>query len=217
LISFGFCLFVASSIISEFFKGATAIGHKNQINFAHAVVELTHRNTRRYGGYLVHMGIVLMFVGWTGSAFNTNVTAEIPVGGSFELGKYKMRVAKINTGENPNYKWDAAVLDVTKNGSPIGQLEPERRYYKAAQQGLGHVALRNRLDEDLYINFASADDKATVVTLQAYIFPLVSWIWIGTLVLIAGTLIALVPSKVARQYARTQVVAMAETPVAIEN
>ena len=217
LISFGFCLFVSSSIISEFFKGANAIGQKNNINFAHAVVELTHRNTRRYGGYLVHMGIVLMFVGWTGSAFNTNVTAEIPVGGSFELGKYKMRVAKINTGENSNYKWDAAVLDVTKSGSSIGQLEPERRYYKAAQQGLGHVALRNRLDEDLYINFASADEKATVVTLQAYIFPLVSWIWIGTLVLIAGTLIALVPSKVARQYARTQVVGMAETPVAIKN
>jgi len=216
LTSFGFCLFVASSIISEFFKGAHAIGQKNHLNFAHAVVELTHRNTRRYGGYLVHMGIVLMFVGWTGSAFNRNVTAEVPMGGSFELGKYKMTVAKMNQGENPNYKWDSAVLAVTKNGSSIGEMEPERRYYKAAQQGLGHVALRNRLDEDLYINFASAEAGKSV-TLQAYIFPLVSWIWIGTLVLIFGTLIALVPSKVARQYARTQVVGMAETPVAIEN
>jgi len=217
LISFGFCLFVASTIISEFFRGARAIGQKNNLNFAHAVVELTHRNTRRYGGYLVHMGIVLMFVGWTGSAFNRNVTAEVPVGGSFELGKYRMQVAKMKQGENSNYKWDAAVLEVTKAGTYIGQLEPERRYYKAAQQPLGHVALRNRLDEDLYINFAAADEKGTTVTLQAYIFPLVSWIWIGTLVLIAGTLIALVPSKISRQYARTQVVGMAETPVAIEN
>ena len=103
-----------------------------------------------------------------------------------------------------------------KNGTSIGTMEPERRYYKASAAALGHVALRNRLYEDLYINFAASDGKGKV-TLQAYIFPLVSWIWIGTLVLIAGTLIALVPSKVARQYARTQVVGMAEKHVAVEN
>ncbi len=216
LVSFGFCMFVGVTITSEFFKGARAISQKNQLNFAHAVVELTHRNTRRYGGYLVHMGIVLMFIGWTGSAFNKNYTAEIPVGGSFELGHYKMTVVKINQGDNPNYKWDSALLNVAKSGSDIGQLEPERRYYVAAQQALGHVALRNRLDEDLYINFAQLDDKTNLITLQAYIFPLVSWIWIGTLVLIAGTLIALVPSKSSRQYARTQVVGMVETPVAVQ-
>ena len=73
LISFGFCLFVALTVIVEFYKGARAIAAKNQINFAHAVVELTHRNTRRYGGYLVHMAIVLMFIGWTGAAFNKDV------------------------------------------------------------------------------------------------------------------------------------------------
>ncbi|MGI8988011.1 MAG: heme lyase CcmF/NrfE family subunit, partial [Bryobacteraceae bacterium] len=73
LISFGFCLFVGMTIILEFFKGSRAIAQKNDLNFARAVVELTHRNTRRYGGYLVHMGIVLMFVGWTGSAFDKNV------------------------------------------------------------------------------------------------------------------------------------------------
>jgi cytochrome c-type biogenesis protein CcmF len=95
-------------------------------------------------------------------------------------------------------------------------MEPERRYYKAAQQGLGHVALRDNMLETLYINFASSDGKGKV-TLQAYVFPLVSWIWGGTLVLIVGTLIALVPSKVQRQYARTQIVGVAEKPIAVEN
>jgi cytochrome c-type biogenesis protein CcmF len=215
LVSFGFCLFVAATIVSEFFKGARQIGQKNQLNFAHAVVELTHRNTRRYGGYLVHMGIVLMFVGWTGTAFNRNTTAEVQIGNSFSLGPYTMKVARLNQGDDQNYKWESAVLEVTKNGSPIGTLEPERRFYKASQQPLGHVALRNRLDDDLYINFASGEGQK--VTLQAYIFPLVSWIWIGTLVLVFGTLIALVPSKVARQYARTQVVGLAEKHVSVEN
>ncbi len=82
------------------------------------------------------------------------------------------------------------------------------------------MALHNGLDEDLYVNFAASDEGGKV-TLQAYVFPLVSWIWIGTLVLIAGTLIALVPSKVQRQYARTQIVGVtqgvAEKPIALEN
>jgi cytochrome c-type biogenesis protein CcmF len=216
IISLGLCLFVASTIVSEFFRGSLAIAHKQQINFAKAVIELTHRNTRRYGGYLVHMGIVLMFVGWTGTAFNKNTTAEVPVGGTFSVGSYNLKVSDVNNGDNPNYRWDSAVVDVTRNGKPYATMEPERRYYKAAQQGLGHVALRDNMLETLYINFASSDGKGKV-TLQAYVFPLVSWIWGGTLVLIVGTLIALVPSKVQRQYARTQIVGVAEKPIAVEN
>ncbi len=216
IISLGLCLFVASTIISEFFRGTTAIAQKQHLNFARAAFELTHRNTRRYGGYLVHMGIVLMFVGWSGQAFNKNSTAEVAMGKSFNVGAYTLKVSDLNNGENKNYRWDSAVLDVSKNGKQLGIMEPERRYYKAAQQGLGHVALWNGLYEDLYVNFAASDGKGSV-TLQAYIFPLVTWIWIGTLVLIAGTLIALVPSKVTRQYARTQVVGMAEKKIAVEN
>ena len=214
IVSFGFCMFVASTIVAEFFKGAGAIAARQKLNFPRAVIELTHRNTRRYGGYLVHMGIVLMFVGWTGTAFNKNVTSEVKVGQSFPIGHYTLKVADIHDGNNANYQWDSAILEVSRNGSPIGTMEPERRYYKAAQQGLGHVALRNGLDEDLYINFAALDKN--VVTLQAYIFPLVSWIWIGAIVLVFGTLIALVPSKVQRQYARTQVVGVAERHVHVE-
>ncbi len=137
------------------------------------------------------------------------------LGNSFSLGKYTLKVADLHNGENQNYKWNSAVLQVSKNGRSVGTLEPERRFYNASQQPLGHVALRNGLDEDLYINFASAEGSK--VTLQVYVFPLVSWIWIGTLVLVAGTLVALVPSKVSRQYARTQVVGLAEKHVPVEN
>jgi cytochrome c-type biogenesis protein CcmF len=160
------------------------------------------------------MGIVLMFVGWTGTAFDKNITVDTKVGESFSIGSYRMKVADINKGDNPNYSWESAILQVTKNGSDLGTLEPERRFYKASQQPLGHVALRQRLNEDLYINFASIQgDKAV---LQAYVFPLVSWIWIGALVLVFGTLVALVPSKVARQYPRTEVVGIAARTVPVE-
>ena len=204
IISFGFCLFVMTTIVSEFYRGARAISNKDGINLLSATVQLTHRNTRRYGGYLVHMGIVLMFIGWTGSAFNQNSTVEVNGGSTAAIGAYTLQVVELRNGDTENYQWDSALLKVSKNGQYLGTLEPERRFYKASQQGTAKVALRTRLNEDLYINFAGRVGDAA--TLQLYIFPLVTWIWIGALGLVGGTLIALVPSQVTRQYARTEVV-----------
>jgi len=215
LISFGFCLFVAVTIIIEFFKGARQIAAKNQFNFAHAVVELTHRNTRRYGGYVVHMGIVLMFVGFTGAAFNQNRIDEMKPGDSVRLGQYQLTVKATNEGENENYLWQKASVAVNKNGKFLGVLQPESRVYKASRQPTHEVAVRPRLNEDLYLNFAGINGDRVVI--QSYIFPLVSWIWIGALTLIFGTLVALVPSKVKREYARTQVVGITRKHATVEN
>ena len=214
LISFGFCLFVALTVLAEFYKGAGAIAAKSQINFAHAVVELTHRNTRRYGGYLVHMAIVLMFIGWTGAAFNKDVTAEVKVGEPFKDGNYELKVKQINDGDNDNFTWQGAVIDVSKNGEFLTTLEPTREFYKSSRQPVGRVAIRRRLNEDLYVNFAQLQDDKAVI--QAYVFPLVCWIWAGGIVLIFGTLIALVPSKIKLQYARTEVVGITKKHVPVE-
>jgi cytochrome c-type biogenesis protein CcmF len=102
-------------------------------------------------------------------------------------------------------------VEVRKNGSFLGTLEPERRLYKSSGQGTSEVSIRRRLNEDLYLNFAGVEgDKAVI---QAYIFPLVSWIWIGALVMIFGSLVALVPPKVKMQYARTEVVGITRRAV----
>jgi cytochrome c-type biogenesis protein CcmF len=213
LISFGFCLFVALTILIEFYKGSRAIAAKNEMNLLRAAFELTHRNTRRYGGYLVHMGIVLMFVGFTGAAFNQSVTAEVNTGDAVRLGSYSLKIANMTEGDTENYTWNRALVEVSKNGERLGVLEPERRFYKASRQGLGHIGLRPRLNEDLYVNYVVDDGKAV---LQAYVFPLVSWIWIGSLVLVFGTLVALAPSKVKRQYARTEVVGVTRKYAPVE-
>ena len=211
LMSFGLCAFVAVTVVMEFYKGARAIATKNQISFLRAVVELTHRNTRRYGGYLVHMGIVLMFIGYTGSAFNKDTTEEVKIGSRFRIGAYELEVKEVTDGANPNYSWQRAVIAVHRGGQYLGDLKPERRVYAASQQPTSEVAIRRRLNEDLYLNFASmsqSDPEAAVI--QAYVFPLVSWIWIGFYVLLFGTLVCLVPSKVKYAYAKTQVVGVYE-------
>src|ERR1700686_5215696 len=88
LVSFALCTFVAVTVVIEFFKGAIAIRSKDGQNLLASMVELTHRNTRRYGGYLVHMGVVFMFIGFSGAEFNRDVNKEIAPGGYFDLGHY---------------------------------------------------------------------------------------------------------------------------------
>ena len=204
IIALSFCFFVAATIALEFFRGANAIREKSGTGFIPSVIELTHRNTRRYGGYLVHMGIVLMFIGFSGAPFKKTVVGDVQKGRDMQVGAYTLHLVDIHQGDTPNYQWESAVLTVSKNGDEIGTLEPARRYYKATGESNAEVALRTRLNEDLYINYSNRDGDT--VTLQAYVSPLVTWIWVGAIVLICGTLIALVPSKVARSYARTEVI-----------
>jgi cytochrome c-type biogenesis protein CcmF len=210
LVSFGLCMFVTATIVTEFWKGASAIRAKDGVGLIPAAIELTHRNTRRYGGYLVHMGIVFMFIGYTGAAFDLDVTKEVRPGGNFALGHYNIHVVNIESGENDTYAWQKLTVEASRNGSPLGQLFPERRLYKASQQPTSEVSIRRRLNEDLYVNFAglSADNQRAVI--QAYVFPLVSWIWIGFWVLAFGTIVCLIPNKVRLSYARTQVIGVAQ-------
>ncbi len=218
LMSLALCLFVAWTIFVEFYKGARAIRAKTGAGLLGCAVELTHRNTRRYGGYIVHLGIVLMFVGFTGSAFNIDTTQEVKIGDHIRLGHYNLRVADVQEGDNVNYAWHTANIEITKDGSSLGSLKPERRLYKASRQGTSEVAIRRRLNEDLYLNFAGMSDDNQRAIVQAFVFPLVSWIWVGFWVLAAGTLICLVPSKVKLQYPRTQVVGVTQKHVAtVEN
>jgi cytochrome c-type biogenesis protein CcmF len=217
LVSFGLCMFVTATVLIEFWKGASAIRAKNGIGFIPAAIELTHRNTRRYGGYLVHMGIVFMFIGYTGAAFNQDITKEVAPGASTDVGHYNLKIANIESGENDTYAWQRLAVDLSRNGKSLGTLYPERRLYKASQQPTSEVSIRRRLNEDFYINFAglSADNRRAVI--QAYVFPLVSWIWIGFWVLAFGTIVCLIPNKVRLSYARTQVVGVAEKHATVEN
>jgi cytochrome c-type biogenesis protein CcmF len=217
LISFGFCLFVALTVLMEFFKGARSIAAKAGMNLLRATVELTHRNTRRYGGYLVHMGIVLMFIGFTGHAFNQAETRELNLGDSMQVGAYTLKMVDLQMGDNPVYQWHRATMQVSKGGAVLGTLEPEKRFYIASKQGTSEVGIRVRPNEDLYLNFGGMSDDNKRAIIQAYVFPLVSWIWIGGLVLIGGTFVCLVPSKIKMQYARTEVVGYTKAHATIQN
>jgi cytochrome c-type biogenesis protein CcmF len=209
LVSFGLCAFVLVSVAMEFVKGANAIASKDKTSFISSVIELTHRNTRRYGGYLVHVGVVIIFIGFTGKAFDQQMIVEIQKNDIVTLGKYQLRLADVQEGQNENYRWQNITVDVSKNGQHIGTMTPEKRLYLAKKEPASEVDIRRRPNEDLYINFAGLSDDGKKVVMQAYVFPLVNCIWMGYWVTLAGTLICLIPSKSRLVYPRTEIVGIA--------
>ena len=217
LVSFALCIFVAVTIVLEFFKGAIAIRAKNQMNIARAMVELTHRNTRRYGGYLVHMGVVFMFIGFTGKAFDLSKTVQVNAGETVRLGHYQLNIDKVESGQNSDYQWEVLNVGVFKDGQNLGMLRPERRFYTASRQPTSEVSIRRRLNEDLYLNFAGNSNNGDGNVLQIYVNPLVSWIWIGYWVVLFGTIICMIPSKSRLVYPRTEVVSVAATQARVES
>ncbi len=217
LISFGLCAFVIATIVSEFWKGSRAIQLKEHIPLPRAAFELTSRNTRRYGGYLVHMGIVIMFIGFTGRAFDLHETRSVGLNQSLRFGHYDLKLLSVNNGENANYEFSHAMIDVSQNGQVIDQLDPEIRLYKSSQEQASLVGIRRRLNEDLYVNFSGISPDNTKAIFQMYVFPLVSWIWIGYFVVLGGTIVCLIPGKVRLQYARTEVVGFASAPATVQH
>jgi cytochrome c-type biogenesis protein CcmF len=217
LVSFLLCAFVTGTITLEFWKGASAIRSKSGANILSAMVELTHRNTRRYGGYLVHMGVVLMFIGFTGNAFNRDLTVEMDPGQSAALGKYSLKIASVDAGRNDNYRWGRMAVEVSEDGAFKRNVYPERRFYLASQTQTSEVAIWRRINEDLYVVYDGNANTGDGVIMKAYIFPLVNWIWIGYWVVFAGTLICLVPSKQRLVWPRTQVVGVARKHAKVQS
>ena len=217
LISFSLCAFVAATIFIEFWKGSRAIQAKEKLSLWHSAFELTWRNTRRYGGYLVHMAIVCMFIGFTGRAFDQHITANLGLGESVQFGAYNLKLLSVDNSELPEYQLSKAVLAVTKNGHPLSNLEPEFRFYKTSQQQSSIVGIRRRPNEDLYINYSGVLPDNSKAILQVYRFPLVSCIWGGYYVLLLGTIICLIPSKVRLQYPRTEVVGFATATATVQS
>ncbi len=194
LISLLLCGFVTATIVLEFYKGARAIQRRTAVWFPLAVAQLTMRNTRRYGGYLVHLGIVFLFIGFTGRAFEVQKQAQVRPGEPIQVRNYKLTLESIEEDDNPNYSLQRAYVAVEKNGRAIATMLPEKRLYKASQQPISEVAIRSRMSEDLYVVLAAVEGDGRAV-LQVFLNPLVNWIWLGGFVMVLGTAIALAPSR----------------------
>jgi cytochrome c-type biogenesis protein CcmF len=188
---------VAATVLSEFVRGGRVIARHTGSGLLPGMVQLTRRNTRRYGGYIVHFGVIIIMIGFAGSAFNKDVEHEMGNGEKMSIGAYTLTSRSYTQDDNPNYSSDWAIIDVAKNGKQITTLYPERRFYKASQQTSTIVANRSTLAEDLYLVYTGKNPDNGHPIIRVHLNPLVMWIWIGVLVVVFGTLVALLPSTAA--------------------
>ena len=199
LLAFSLAAGVITAISAEFLRGANVVRTQTGANLLSATGILMRRNTRRYGGYLVHFGIVVMFIGIAGGAFNQSHEQEMGFNDAMSIGPYRLVCQSYTQDSNANYDTDFALLDVTKHGKHVTQLAPEKRFYHASETSSTMVALHSTPQGDLYVIFEGRNPDTNRPIIKAFLNPLISWIWVGVLIVIAGTLFALAPSVASRR------------------
>jgi cytochrome c-type biogenesis protein CcmF len=191
---------VMFTVISEFVRGGRVIAGKSELNLFSAMVRLYHRNTRRYGGYIVHFGVALVVIGILGTPFNKEVEKEMAFGDKINVGPYTLVCQSYTQDDNPNYANEWAIINVFRGGKQITTMYPERRFYKASQQPqtLPRIYPSFREDlllvSDLYIVYEGKNETNGRPIIKAHVNPLVPWIWIGLIVMVFGTITALIPN-----------------------
>ena len=189
------CVFVSCTIGMEFFRGARVIRARSGASFVASAVDLTMRNTRRYGGYIVHMGMVLIFVGLAGAAFNRDAQKEMQLGSTLDIGSYKLLLQSFDQKAERNYTAERMIVEVLRDNKPLMMLYPERRFFQTNEQSGTMVAIYSTLREDLYVVYAGQSPETQAPVMHAYLNPLVKFIWLGGAVVVLGTLVALLPNR----------------------
>ena len=200
LIIAGLVAFVLAGILIEMVNGIRARRRMSDEGVVLALRSMIDKNRSRYGGYIVHIGILCMFIGFAGKAFSVEQDVSLGQGESEILKGYTFTVDRFYTEEHPSYSAFVVDLAVEKQHRPVTVLRPERRHYTNWEdQPNTEVALFSRPLEDLYAIVGGYDPESDKVLLKIMINPLVQMVWLGGIILILGTLVALLPSRAERK------------------
>jgi len=189
---------VLSVTVYEYARGVWARSKRDGDGLFSAFVTLTARNRRRYGGYIIHIGVVMMAIGIIGiELFQSETQGTIPQEGQIELGAYTMTyesLAEFDVQDGRNVA--RAVVSIEKNGKPVGELYPRRDYYYDSQQPMTIPGVRSTIEDDFYVLLVDwLPISSQGATFKVYHNPLVNWMWWGAWVFVIGTLVAAWPKK----------------------
>lgn len=190
LACFGLCGFTAWTIMQEFYNGVALRRRQRPQGIVEAMISLVLRARRRYGGYIVHLGIVLMFFGWAGNAYKLERKVTLKPGETFALGAYEIRHDGLRATEDWQKEMITADIAVLKDGVLKDTLRPARWwYYQLPEQPTTEVSRYMTAGEDVYVSMQEVDMTTGWTQLSLFINPLVNWIWMGFAVMLAGSLV----------------------------
>jgi len=197
LVFFSACGFVAMTMIYEFYKGARARQTIRPSGFLVALMDLTLMNKRRYGGFIIHLGVVLVFAGIIGSSFfKSEQLFTVAEGEEFSIGDYTLRFEQLHRRNDPEKEVVFAHIAVFKGGKEIDDLYPQKDYHYKSEQPMTEVKIRSTLKEDLYLVLSGFElEEGGPATFHVFINPLVQLIWIGIGIMVLGGMFVLIPNK----------------------
>jgi cytochrome c-type biogenesis protein CcmF len=194
-------IFVLVTLFLEFFNGVRARVKITGENPFRSFRMLFVKNRRRYGGYIVHLAIIIMVIGLTGAgSYSVDEMHSLKSGEKIEVGKFTLTYRGMGQETLPGRQTTYSELLVKEEGKELGVIRPEKVYYTNGAQPMTEVAVLSSLTEDLYVIPSGWDEETGTAVIQVKIFPLISWVWFGGYVLIFGTMISLWPKKPRRTY-----------------
>jgi cytochrome c-type biogenesis protein CcmF len=193
---FALCAFVTATIVQEFARGAAVRRASTGTDFVTALIGLVARSRRRYGGYIVHVGIMLIFFGFAGEGYKLDEQLLMKPGQQATVGRFTIRHDAIRLTDDGQKQMITGHFTVFEEGREVGRMYPAKWYFrKHEEQPTTEVAIRRSLSEDLYLVMPAFDLKDQSASLQVVVNPLVNWIWVGFGVMALGTGIALLPER----------------------
>jgi cytochrome c-type biogenesis protein CcmF len=190
------CAFVMGTIVQEFWRGANVRRGATGTDFATALIGLFSRNKRRYGGYVVHAGIVVIFFGFAGNGLKPEeLTINLLPGQQTTIGDYTIRQERLQIHDDEQKQSVTAHVSVFRGGQQIDTLYPARWFFHKSQQPTTEAAIRRTIPEDLHIVLGNFDAATQAAHLQINVNPLVNWVWLGFGIMALGTGIALLPER----------------------
>ncbi|HVX94814.1 MAG TPA: heme lyase CcmF/NrfE family subunit [Polyangia bacterium] len=198
MVCFGLCAFTTATIVQEFGRGIAIRKRNTGQSALSSLVGMVLRGKRRYGGYLVHVGIVLMFVGFAGTAYQKEAELRMAPGKDETVGKYRIHFDRLAHEEDRQKEMvTGEVTAFGKDGNVIDHLRPAKWFFHGHEaEPTTEVAIRRAPDEDLYITLGGYDLANGTAIIKVVVNPVVDWIWFGFMWLAFGTAIALIPDSV---------------------
>jgi cytochrome c-type biogenesis protein CcmF len=193
-ICFALCGFVTGTIAQEFWRGARVRQQGTGTDLFTALVGLVGRNKRRYGGYIVHVGIVLIFLGFAGEGFKQQTEVLLRPGQQVELGDFIIKLDSLRVTSDTRKQAVTASVTLLRDGQPFDVMYPAKWYFHSQPNPpTTEVAIRRGFAEDVYLVLDSFDVQQQEAGIQFNVNPLVNWIWVGIGIMALGTFIALLP------------------------
>ena len=196
VLAFGFGAFAITANLREYWRGMSARMRAHGENAFAALAGLFAGNRRRYGGYLSHLGALVLALGITASStFRIEQEATLTPGSAMTVGGYTVRLKELWGRDEPRRTVIGADVIVERGGRVVGMLDPRMNYYRTQETPVVTPAVRSRADADLYVNLMAFEKDGANATLKVLVEPMVAWIWFGGMVVALGAMIALWPTR----------------------